>query len=85
MIGLVQIGDQQMADRYAYLPMLGIYWACTWWLIDVTPARWERVFRIAVATTALSYFAWMTREQIGHWKDFGALYGHWKTVLRDRE
>ncbi len=84
-IGLVQIGDQQMADRYAYLPMLGIYWACTWWLIDVTPARWERVFRIAVATSALTYFAWMTHEQIGNWRNNSVLNGHMKTVNRDRE
>lgn len=84
-IGLVQIGDQQMADRYAYLPMLGVYWACTWWLIDATLGRWERIVRIGIGIVTLTFFAWMTHEQIGYWKSYLSLNGHMRDVLRDRE
>lgn len=37
-IGLVQIGRQQIADRYTYLPLVGIFIAITWWLPTVLPA-----------------------------------------------
>ncbi len=84
-IGLVQIGDQQMADRYAYLPMIGIYWACTWWMIDVTPGKWERIGRFAIGAATLTFFMWMTREQIGYWRNHMTLNGHMKVVIRDRE
>ncbi|MGB9489468.1 MAG: hypothetical protein WCA92_03275 [Terriglobales bacterium] len=39
MIGLVQVGDQAMADRYAYLPFIGLFLMITWLLADVAIAR----------------------------------------------
>lgn len=37
-IGLVQIGGQQIADRYTYLPLVGVFTAISWWLPTVLPA-----------------------------------------------
>jgi protein O-mannosyl-transferase len=45
MIGLVQVGNQAMADRYAYLPLLGIFVIVVWGVADWAgsePAQWER-------------------------------------------
>ena len=39
MIGLVQVGRQAMADRYAYLPLLGVFMMVCWGVRPIGPAR----------------------------------------------
>ena len=46
-IGLVQVGWQGHADRYTYLPQIGLYFAVTWAVTDMTHS-W-RSQRIALA------------------------------------
>ena len=50
-IGLVQVGDQAMADRYAYIPLIGIFVMIAWgsadWLIRAilaSPREWFRQY-----------------------------------------
>ena len=38
-IGLVQVGDQAMADRYAYIPLIGIFVMIVWGLADLADSR----------------------------------------------
>jgi tetratricopeptide (TPR) repeat protein len=76
-IGLVQVGSQAMADRYAYLPLIGIYIAVAWSLAAAV-SRWPRI-RTAVAGAlclALAALALATWRQAGHWRDSRALYEH---------
>jgi len=70
MIGLVQVGRQAMADRYAYLPLLGIFimvcWGAAEWAEEKRlPAALLPTLSIAVVL-ALSIVA---RRQIGYWAD----------------
>ena len=53
MIGLVQIGGQRMADRYAYFPFLGLYLAIAWLVPSLLPARRMRAQLIAGLAVAV--------------------------------
>lgn len=77
MIGLVQVGEQQMADRYTYIPLVGVFIAATWFVADVTPERWRqrKVLPVlgAACIAALSFSTW---EYVKVWKDSIALFSH---------
>src|SRR5262249_43589298 len=69
-IGLIQVGIQSMADRYTYVPIIGLWIGMVWWLCDavrVSPAR-ERIFAIG-AGFALTACAVLTARQIRFWHD----------------
>jgi tetratricopeptide (TPR) repeat protein len=77
MIGLVQVGTQAMADRYAYLPFIGLYLMICWGVADLAqqwhlPAAVLPVTSLAVLT-ALMFVAY---RQIGYWKDDVTLWAH---------
>jgi Flp pilus assembly protein TadD len=85
-IGLVQVGDHSMADRYTYLPQTGIAIALTWGAVDL--ARRARIGAGALAaaggTLALA-MALATRAQVAHWKDSVALFSHALQVAEPKE
>jgi hypothetical protein len=77
MIGLVQVGRQAMADRYAYLPLVGIFIMVCWGVSDWAeekrlPAALLPAVSVAVLL-ALSLTAW---RQIGYWADNVTLWTH---------
>jgi hypothetical protein len=77
MIGLVQVGSQAMADRYAYIPTLGILIAFSWALGDAISGRlWARRAGIAGALVALGMLALTSRAQLAHWRDSVHLFEH---------
>jgi len=75
MIGLVQVGRQAMADRYAYLSFVGLFlmicWGAAEWSqqLHLRPA-WLR----AASVVVLVALAMVTHRQIGYWKDSYALW-----------
>jgi tetratricopeptide (TPR) repeat protein len=76
-IGLVQAGAQAMADRYTYLPSIGILIMIAWGVSDLV-AKW-RYRRIGLGVTAgivLTTLAICTRVQLRHWRNNLALFGH---------
>jgi protein O-mannosyl-transferase len=75
-IGVVQVGLQAMADRFMYVPLLGLLTALIWGAHDLS-ACW-RCHRIAVAgaVAAALLFAGLTWRQIGFWKDDLTLWNH---------
>jgi len=75
-IGLVQVGSQAMADRYTYVPLVGIFVALAW-TIDalVRPARARAALAVGAAL-ALAALAAVTWVQIGHWRDQVSLFTH---------
>jgi Flp pilus assembly protein TadD len=79
MIGLVQIGAQQMADRYTYFPAIGIFLAVTWLACDLTPggARGPRILK-AAAGQCLVLLAIISYRQVGFWRDSVTLLRHSK-------
>jgi len=74
-IGLVQIGNQMMADRYTYLPSIGIFIMVAWGAAELL-AKWrfrEIVLGICAGIT-LAALSICTLRQIRYWKNSSALY-----------
>ena len=75
-IGLVQVGDQAHADRYTYLPSIGLSFILVGMAWEAR-RRWGTLARIAVPLFALAGFAAlaaMTWGHLAHWQDSGALF-----------
>jgi len=76
-IGLVQVGDASMADRYAYLPLIGVFVMIAWSLGDllshkaIPPAR-----AVIAALCALIGLSCVTYRQIGYWDSEYDLQAH---------
>ncbi len=75
--GLVQAGDQAMADRFTYLPSIGLFITVAWGCADLS-RRW----RVPVFVTApgaivvLGALAATARAQLAYWKDDSTLFAH---------
>ncbi len=78
-IGLVQLGGQALADRYTYVPLVGVFVAVVWGGALLLP-RWGARAAAAGAVAALSAVTWV---QIGHWKDDEALFRRAIAVTED--
>jgi tetratricopeptide (TPR) repeat protein len=74
-IGLVQVGTQGMADRYGYLPLVGIFVAATWGIAEAAARPRFRWAACAAAGLVILAFGVTARAQVGYWKDSGALFG----------
>ncbi|HZV37019.1 MAG TPA: tetratricopeptide repeat protein [Verrucomicrobiae bacterium] len=76
-IGLVQVGGQSMADRYAYIPLIGIFIIVAWGLGEWVERKKIRPATVAVpASAALMACMALTWNQTGYWKDSGTLFEH---------
>jgi tetratricopeptide (TPR) repeat protein len=76
-IGLVQVGAQARADRYTYVPMVGLAIMLAWGLADVAE-RWPRSKNIVALAGAAAGVACviLTSMQIQYWRDGGSLFQH---------
>ena len=77
MIGLVQVGVQAMADRYAYLSFIGLFVMLCWGVAELAEARhlapaWVAGFSAAL----LLVLAIATRHQLAYWSDEASLWTH---------
>ncbi len=76
-IGIVQLGAQQRADRYTYFPMIGLFFGIVWCVSEFIPASgWRRSVTRLVTVLALAGLMVMTHSQVGHWKTSEALFRH---------
>jgi tetratricopeptide (TPR) repeat protein len=73
MIGLAQVGLQARADRYMYLPLVGLSIALAWGLGELAAARRRKPIA-ALAGAALIALAIVTRLQLDHWENSIALF-----------
>ena len=80
MIGAVQVGDQAMADRYAYIPFIGLFWMITWAVADAA-GEWKVSSRwLAIpACIAIAGAAVITPRQVSYWHDSETL---WRYAIR---
>jgi len=77
MIGLVQVGRQAMADRYAYLPLIGIFIMVCWGVAEWTAEkRLPAALLPAVSIAVLLALGIVARHQIGYWSDNVILWTH---------
>jgi Tfp pilus assembly protein PilF len=76
-IGLVQVGNQSLADRYTYLPLIGIFMIAAWGLAAMC-ASWRLPKTVAgiLAVVLLTACGLRTRDQIGYWQNSGTLCRH---------
>ncbi len=83
-IGLVQVGNQSMADRYTYVPLIGLFIIAAWGAPEAV-ARWEygRLALPAVAACVLLACAVVAKAQVGYWSDGAALWQHALEVTED--
>jgi Tfp pilus assembly protein PilF len=83
-IGLVQVGDQAMADRYTYLPLIGIFI-----ILVLGAAEMAMHWRVPgvvmgfLAAILLIGCAWRTRVQVEYWQDNRTLFDHARTVAEN--
>jgi tetratricopeptide (TPR) repeat protein len=87
-IGIIQVGRQAMADRYAYLPLLGIFVMTVWLagdLVRQVGARlpWLRAAAGAAGAIAICACAVLSYAQIGYWQDSYTLFSHALAVTPD--
>ena len=83
-IGLVQVGGQAYADRYTYLPSIGLAIVVVWLAGDlVSRSRAARVVTAVALVAALGALSLATWRQAGHWKDDRTLYAHAVAVTRN--
>jgi protein O-mannosyl-transferase len=75
MIGLVQVGAQSMADRYAYIPQIGIFLMLTWLISDLAETRRLAGRKLAVpAIACLLILGALTYRQIRYWHDIPSFW-----------
>ena len=76
-IGILQVGTHEMADRYTYVPLVGLFVMVAWGVPEMV-ARWRhRQVGLAVSAAAvLSVLTACTWQQVGHWRDSETLFEH---------
>ncbi len=77
MIGIVQVGRQAMADRYAYLPFVGLFIIAVWGCGELfARLQLSAVFQIAIATAAVVGYASVAFLQVNYWHNSYTLFAH---------
>ena len=80
-IGLVQVGVQSMADRFTYIPLVGIFVAVAWAVPDIVPI--PRAVLGAAAAVAVASYAAAARQQLTYWKDSVTLWTRATEIVLD--
>ncbi len=76
-IGFVQVGAQAMADRYTYIPMIGLFIMTAWGIAELSQKWKYRKEILAVSSTlTLLVLALLTWKQVGYWQSSITLYDH---------
>ncbi|MGA9526760.1 MAG: tetratricopeptide repeat protein [Terriglobales bacterium] len=76
-IGLVQVGDAAMADRYAYVPLIGIFIIISFGLADVAGAKKiGMTWRVVPALCVLVAYSFVTHLQMSYWESDYDLWAH---------
>ena len=74
-IGLIQVGWQSIADRYTYVPSIGIFVMAAW-SIPTSQKPFVRSAWIVAASMVIAALALMTRTQAAYWHDSRTLFTH---------
>ena len=83
-IGLVQVASLSMADRYTYVPLIGLFIVIAWGFDEIV-ARWR--YRRIVSSTCIGVLLLTlitcSRMQVRHWRDSRSLFQHTVDVTTD--
>jgi len=76
-IGIIQVGIQSMADRYSYIPGIGLFIMVAWGVPDMARGLKHRDAILAVlAGVVMTASTVLTWQQLGYWQDNISLYRH---------
>ncbi len=76
-IGLVQVGEASMADRYAYIALIGIFAMIAWGFADLAERKEvPTVWRIIPTMCVLAALAFVAHRQMSYWESQYALLAH---------
>ena len=85
-IGLIQVGSHSHADRYAYVPLIGVFTLLVWGAHELTRRwRYQAVISSAAAVLVISLCVVLSRHQLGYWQDSETLLRHAIAVTQDNE
>jgi tetratricopeptide (TPR) repeat protein len=83
-IGLLQVGMQSMADRYTYIPLIGVFIMLVWLAFDFAAAARRRLLGVgAILVVALFACFTITRGQLRHWQNSETLFRHALLVTKN--
>ena len=76
-IGILQVGNQARADRYTYLPQIGLYLLVTWGAVELCSGlRYRRVLLASFSGVILAALVFAARVQASYWQDSETLWSH---------
>lgn len=76
-IGIVQVGGQSMADRYTYIPLVGLFMMAAWGVPEgIKQFAFRKGLLALLAGVAIGSSTVMTWQQLGYWHDAISLYRH---------
>ena len=85
-LGLVQVGLQAMADRYTYIPLIGLFIIVAWGAAELLAKQRRRNLVFATAAViVLSALVAVTYRQLSYWHDSITLYKHTVAVTRNND
>jgi cytochrome c-type biogenesis protein CcmH/NrfG len=83
-IGLVQVGAQAMADRYTYVPLIGLFIILTWGISELWHRhRFKNFGAFTIAAAALILLMGLSWKQVGYWKNSVTLFEHTLAVTKN--
>ena len=82
-IGIIQVGMQARADRYAYVPTIGLFIIIAWGLYGVAAKQRNRKIGFTLSVVLCSALMVLTGLQVRYWADSHTLYGHALKVTKD--
>jgi protein O-mannosyl-transferase len=84
-IGLVQVGDQAHADRYMYIPMVGLLVMLIWGAAEILERLRANSLAIPLATAVCLASALASWVQVGYWRNGETLFRHALAVTNDNK
>jgi hypothetical protein len=82
-IGLIQVGNQAIADRYMYVPIVGLLVMLVWGASDLLSGKVGLRDRVAIAAILVVALLFVTHHQIGFWASDYDLWSHALEVTKD--
>lgn len=77
-IGIIQVGAQSMADRYTYIPSIGLFIVCVWGAVDLFSKAPQTARNVLAGAGAMVLVACLVlaRHQLGYWQNGETLFRH---------
>lgn len=83
-IGIVQVGSQAYADRYTYIPIIGLLIAAAWGFSELAARRpSSKPILVVLACAVLVILTGLTRVQLSHWRTSETIFAHTLAVTYD--